>query len=169
MIAKTEIVAAEFHTNYIQLVKETEIEKALNKNTQQIFKFLKKIPHKKIDYAYAEGKWTIREILQHLIDAERVFTYRALRFARKDATPLPGFDENTWAIHSGASNRKWEELIKEFKAVRKSTEWIFHSFNDDQLRFAGEANGHPLNALGIGFIIPGHVAHHIRIIKERYL
>ncbi|MHA4811265.1 DinB family protein [Flavitalea flava] len=166
---KSEIISSPFHANYIQLIKETDILKGLEKNTTQIFKLLKKIPHKKIDYAYAEGKWTIREVVQHLIDAERVFGYRALSFSRKDSSPLPGFDENTWAVHAGAASRKWDELVKEYKSVRKSTEWLFHSFSEDQLRFAGEANGQPLNALAIGFIIPGHVAHHIKIIKERYL
>ena len=169
MVPRTAIITSEFSLNYIQLVKEEEIGKALEKNTQQFKKLLKKIPRKKFDYAYAEGKWTIKETLQHLIDSERVFNYRALRFARMDATPLVGFDENSFATHAGAANRKWEDLVEEFKAVRRSTELLFASFTDDQLTFAGVANERPQNALGIGFLIPGHTAHHMRIIKEKYL
>jgi hypothetical protein len=169
MIPRTELVAAEFYQGYIQNVKEDDFRKALEKNTRQFRKFLKKIPGKKIGHAYAEGKWTIQEMLQHIIDAERVFAYRALRFARKDSVALPGFDERQWTANSNAASRSWEDLIEEFRAVRKSTELFFDSLNDDQLKFTGTASGNPVNALALGFIIPGHVIHHMRIIKERYL
>jgi hypothetical protein len=169
MIPKSEIIPAEFYQSYLDLIKEEDIKSALKKNTRQFRKFLKKIPAKKIDYAYAPGKWTIREILQHVIDAERVFAYRALRFSRIDPTPLPGFDENTWAIHAGAASRRWEDLLEEFKSLRSSTEYLFNSLTEDQLKFVGEANGRPLNAFTLGFLVPGHAAHHMRIIKERYL
>jgi hypothetical protein len=169
MVPRSAIIAVDYQKAYIALVKEEEIGKALEKSTQQFKKLLKKIPRKKIDYAYAEGKWTIREMLQHIIDAERVFNYRALTFGRKDATPLPGFDENNWATQSGASHRKWEDLVEEFKAVRKASEALFASFSDDQLSFTGDANGHPLNTIALGFLIPGHLAHHMKILKERYL
>ncbi|MDP4259717.1 MAG: DinB family protein [Bacteroidota bacterium] len=170
MLSKSEIVAGEFYHRYIQNIEEGDINKNLKKNTRQFKKFLKEIPRKKVDRAYAEGKWTIREILQHLIDAERVFSYRALRFARKDGTPLPGFDENTWARTAGAAGRRsWDDLQEEFRAVRKSTEALFASMNDDQLQFVGEASGTAQNALALAYLIPGHVVHHIRVIKERYL
>lgn len=169
MVPRSAIVASDFNNTYIRLVKEDEIGKALEKNTQQFKKLLKKIPKKKIDHAYAEGKWTIREMLQHIIDTERVFAYRSLHAARKDATPLPGFDENSWTAHAGGANRKWEDLVEEFKIVRKSTELLFTSFSDEQLTFVGEASGSPFNALAFGFLIPGHVAHHMQILKERYL
>lgn len=169
MVPSSEAIAVDYQQAYIRLIKEEDVLDALKKNTKQFTKLLKKIPAKKIDRAYAEGKWTIREVLQHIIDAERVFTYRALRLSRADATPLPGFDENTWAVHAGAAGRKWDDLLGEFKAVRKSTEYLFASFTDDQLRFTGQVNGAPLNTIALGFLIPGHVAHHIRILKERYL
>jgi DinB superfamily len=169
MVPRSAIVASDFNNAYIQLTKEEEIGKALEKNTQQFRKLLKKIPKKKIDYAYAEGKWTIREMLQHIIDAERVFAYRALRAARRDSTPLPGFDENSWAAHAGVANRKWEDLVEEFKVLRRSTELLFATFSDEQLTFVGEASGSQFNALAMGFLIPGHVAHHMRILKEKYL
>jgi hypothetical protein len=169
MIPKTEMIVADFYQSYLDNIKEEEIGAALKKNTRQFRKLLKAIPRKKIDYAYAEGKWTIREMIQHVIDAERVFAYRALRFSRQDATPLPGFDEGPWAAHSGAAGRDWNDLLEEFKAVRKGTEYLFASLSEEQLRFVGDANGRPMNAFTLGFIIPGHVAHHIRILKERYL
>jgi hypothetical protein len=169
MIPKTEIIIAEFYQPYLDNIKEEDIGAALKKNTRQFRKLLKAIPRKKIDYAYADGKWTIREMIQHIIDSERVFAYRALRFSRHDATPLPGFEEKQWAAHDGGASRHWEDLLEEFKAVRKATEYLYSALSDDQLRFVGEANGRPLNAFTLGFIIPGHVAHHMRILKERYL
>lgn len=169
MIPKSEIIPAEFYQPYLDLIKEENIHKALEKNTRQFRKFLKKIPSKKIDHAYAEGKWTIREVLQHVIDAERVFGYRALRFSRLDATPLPGFDENNWAVHAGGASRHWDELLEEFKSLRSSSEYLFSALSEDQLRFTGQANGLPMNAFTLGFLIPGHAAHHMRILKERYL
>ncbi|MBK8312096.1 MAG: DinB family protein [Chitinophagaceae bacterium] len=111
----------------------------------------------------------MKEIIQHIIDAERVFTYRALRFARKDETPLPGFDENTYADNAKTGNRKWDDLLEEFNALRRSTEILFNSFDEDQLNATGLASGNPVSVLAIGFIIAGHVNHHISVIKERYL
>src|ERR1700729_2013688 len=127
MLPKTEIIVADFFKPYIANVKEGDPSKNLKKNTRQFKKFLKEIPRKKIDHTYAEGKWTIREMLQHIIDAERVFAYRALRLARRDATALPGFDENSWAAAVTAADRRWEDLVDEFKAVRKATEFLFDS------------------------------------------
>jgi hypothetical protein len=169
MIPKSELIKAETYQGYLDLVQENDFRDAIDKNTRQFKKLLQTIPRKKYDYAYAEGKWTLREVLQHIIDCERVFAYRALRFGRMDATPLPSFDEVLWGAHSGGSNRRWKDLLEEFNAVRESTKYLFDSFSDDQLRFAGEANGRPLNAFTIGFLIPGHVRHHMNIIRERYL
>ena len=100
MINRKEIQAPQFYQGYINSVKEDDLMEALTKNSRQFRKFLKQIPGKKINYAYAEGKWTVKELLQHIVDAERVFVYRALSFARKDSAPLPSFDENVWAIRS---------------------------------------------------------------------
>jgi uncharacterized damage-inducible protein DinB len=169
MVTRKDVIAAEFFQRYLNLVKEDDVVKALKKNTKQFRKLLDSIPRKKIDYAYAEGKWTIKQLLQHVIDAERVFTYRAMTFSRKDATPLPGFDENQWADNAQTNHRQWSDLVNEFKAVRKSTELLFESFTEDQLLSTGTASSQPANALAFGFICAGHALHHIRIIKERYL
>ncbi|HMI62780.1 MAG TPA: DinB family protein [Puia sp.] len=169
MIPKSEILPAEFYQGYINLIKEEDFREAIRRNTKQFRKFLEKIPRKKYDFAYAEGKWTIREMLQHIIDSERVFSYRALTFSRKDPSPLPGFDEGPWAAQAGGSTRRWKDLLEEFSAVRTATEYLFDALSDEQLRFTGNANGRSLNAFTLGFIIPGHVAHHMNILQERYL
>jgi hypothetical protein len=169
MISRKDIIAAEFFQRYVNMTEEPNVVKSITKNSRKFLKLIESIPKKKIDFAYAEGKWTIKELFQHIMDAERVFVYRALTFSRRDGTPLPGFDENSWTSHSGASKRDWKDLCKEFKALRSATEYLFESFTDEQLLATGTASGHPINVLALGFIISGHVEHHIKMIKERYL
>ena len=142
---------------------------AFKNQTPVLTKFFESIPKEKQNYAYAEGKWTIKEVLQHLIDGERIFCYRALRFARKDATPLPGFDENLFAETAKADKRNWDDLIEEFKAVRRSSELLFGSFDEEQLDASGISNNHSNYVLGFGYITVGHTLHHMKVIKERYL
>ncbi len=130
---------------------------------------LRQIPAARQGYRYAEGKWNIREVIQHIIDAERVFIYRSLCFARKDTTPLPSFDENLYAENSKSDKRKWKELWNEFMAVRLSTLLLFASFDDEQLGTTGTASGKEIQVLALGFIIAGHAKHHELILKEKYL
>jgi uncharacterized damage-inducible protein DinB len=169
MVNRKVITVPEFYTTYINALQEDGLQEALSNNTRRFRKLLKQIPRKKINYAYAEGKWTIKELLQHIIDAERVFIYRALTFARMDPTPLPGFDENTWAITAKAPKRKWNELVEEFKALRSANELFLNSLDEDQLRQTGSANNNSISVAGLAFVCAGHVAHHMRIIRERYL
>ena len=169
MPSKSDALAAEYYYNYINKAKDENVVKAIEKSGKSLRKLLKNIPKKKHDYAYAEGKWTIRELVQHMIDAERVFAYRALSFARKDATPLPSFDENAWASQSVANSRNWKDLITEFTALREASLSMFDSFSEDQLRSIGVASNKEVNVLALGYIIAGHVQHHIDIINERYL
>lgn len=159
----------EFYHNYISLVKEDEIMAAFTSGTGTMIQFLENIPANKTGYRYAENKWSIKEVLQHIIDGERVFSYRALRFARKDPTPLPGFEENEYALNSKSDKRKWNELLEEFKAVRKSSELLFASFDEEQLDAEGMSNDTSNYVLGMGYIIAGHGLHHMKVIKERYL
>ncbi len=158
-----------FYHNYILQVPEDELIPALNKNTEEMLAFFETIPEQKYDYRYAPGKWNIREILQHVIDGERVFSYRALRFARMDQTPLPGFDEKLFNEHGGGGMRAWNELVEEFSAVRKSTTCLFASFTPEQLEAEGVANDDRIYVMGIGFICAGHCYHHRNVIIERYL
>ena len=123
----------EFYHGYISKTKGDDVMAALRNSTRELFSLLKSIPPEKHDHRYAEGKWTIKEVVQHMIDAERVFAYRALRFARKDDTPLPGFDENLFAQTAKADRRNWNDLIEEFGALRQASEAMFTSFDDEQL------------------------------------
>lgn len=160
---------SDYFFRYIQLVDEGNIRQKLIEQRSKATDFLRSIDMSKLDYRYAEGKWTIKEVLQHIIDAERVFAYRALAFARQDTNALPSFDENKYAQNSHASSRKWEDLIAEFDFVRKSTELLFSSFTEEDLRSTGTASGNEISVLALGYIAVGHVTHHINIIKERYL
>ncbi len=169
MITRKDISVPEFYKGYINSVKEDDMMEALANNTRQFRKFLKHIPGKKINYANAEGKWTVKELLQHMIDAERVFCYRALSFARKDSAPLPSFDENVWAITAKAPKRKWNDLVDEFKALRAANIAFFASLDEEQLQQTGTANNNVMSVAALGFVCAGHVAHHMRIIRERYL
>jgi hypothetical protein len=169
MSSKIDALAADFYRNYIKKAPDENVVKAIEKNARNFRKLLKNIPKSKIDYAYDEGKWTIRELVQHVIDAERVFSYRATSIARKDATPLPSFDENTWAANAQAANRKWKDLIEEFRSLRAANQLLFSSLSEEQFRLIGTASNNQINVLALGFIIAGHVEHHIEIIKERYL
>lgn len=121
------------------------------------------------NFAYAEGKWTLKELLQHLIDAERIFAYRALRFSRKDYTQLPGWDEEEYAKCYFSSERTLKSLIDEFEAVRKSSVIFFENLNCSQLQESGVANGNEISVETIGKLIVGHNIHHLNIIAERYL
>ncbi|MGZ8557498.1 MAG: DinB family protein [Chitinophagaceae bacterium] len=158
-----------FYHNYINQVKEDDLAEAFDAQSASFIRFLETIPPDKHDYRYDEGKWTIKEVLQHITDAERIFSYRALRFARKDSTPLPGFDENLFAANSKAATRNWDKLLEEFKVVRRSSQLLFNLFDEEQLQTDGISSGSPNYVLAIGFIIIGHAMHHQKIIKERYL
>lgn len=169
MLTKQDAVAAPSFQHYMSRADDTDVVKAIRRSTKEFSKLLKSLPAKKRQYAYAEGKWTIQEVLQHIIDAERVFVYRALTFARRDATPLPGFDENSWAANVNKTKRKWKDLVEEFTILRAGTELFFASLTDEDLLFSGTANQHPVNALALGYLVAGHAKHHLAIIKERYL
>jgi hypothetical protein len=131
--------------------------------------FFESISEELSERKYAEGKWTIKEVLQHIIDAERVFAYRALCFARKEEHPLPSFDENNYAVNSNANDRDWRGLVAEFSTVRKSTEYLFNSFSKEAVDTIGRASDYTIGVSTLGFVIVGHVNHHIRIIQERYI
>ena len=158
-----------FYHNYINQVQGDDLASIFTRHQQDPISLLSTIPEEKWDYAYAQGKWTIKELVQHIIDAERIFCYRALCFARKDVTPLPGFDENTYAQYSKANKRTKLDLLAELSIVQKGSATLFASFDEEQLNATGTANQNPIYVLGIGFIIVGHTLHHLNILKERYL
>lgn len=154
---------------YIKLVEEDNIKTALKNQTTKAEKLFNTITEEQSLYKYAEGKWTIKEVLQHIIDAERVFTYRAMAFARKDKNSLPSFDENGYAKNSNANNRSWQKLIEGFLAVRKATEMLFNSFTEESLISTGIASNSKISVMALGYTTVGHAIHHINIVGERYL
>jgi len=158
-----------YYKPYIEALGEVDLLNELEHSFITFIDFLKTIPTEKLEYRYAEGKWTIKDIVQHLIDAERIFAYRALRIARKDQTPLPGFEENEYVETAFANNRTMEDLIEEFTIVRKATFSLFKTFTEEQLMQMGTASDKPVSVRAIGFITLGHQKHHEKIIKERYL
>ena len=127
------------------------------------------IPESKADYAYAEGKWTIKELILHLCDCERVFQYRALSFARMSSAPLPGFDHDAWVPASDAHLRTLPEIAAEYRSVRNSSITLFSSFSDRQLLQKGKANGLEMSVRALGFVAVGHELHHRKVMQERYL
>ena len=146
--------------NWLEEMKKT------GEKTVSLYSFL---AEDQSDFAYAEGKWTLKELLQHLIDAERIFAYRALRFARKDKTDLPGWDEEEYAQHYFPTERSTQNLVEEFETVRKSSTLFFENLNEIQLSGTGVANGNEISVENIGKLIVGHNIHHLNIIEERYL
>ncbi len=158
-----------FYHGYVNLVKEDDLLSAFRMQEAVIKEFLSSVPSDKYEYQYAPGKWTLKEMLQHLIDAERVFGYRELCFARNDSTPLPGFNENEYVNESFANKREWNDLVNELLVVRKSNELLFISLNEEQLNRSGIANNSSNYVLGWGYISIGHIAHHIQVMKQRYL
>jgi len=158
-----------FFHRYVNLVQEDEVSTALRNNTGAMFSFLEKIPEEKWSHRYVEGKWSIREIVQHLIDAERIFSYRALCISRGEKQSLPGFEENDYAAASEADRRSKEELLSEFRSVRDSTEKLFASFSEEQLHKTGVSNNNSISVDAIGFLTVGHGQHHLNVLQERYI
>jgi len=171
------MIASDLSTNEYSVFNATYIKAADNKTLldgliyglPQLVNFVKNLPAEKLEYRYAEGKWTIKDIVLHMMDTERIFAYRALRISRGDKTPLPGFEENDYVPFAFANSRSIESLLAEYENVRKATISFFESLNEDQLLFLGTASNTAISVRAIGFIITGHQNHHLRVISERYL
>lgn len=155
--------------NYINLTQTSDLLAALQADNENFAAFIKHIPAGKLDYRYAEGKWTIREIITHLTDAERIFAYRALRFARNDKTALPGFEENDYVPESNATHRSIESLLAEYSIVRQATIALLQSLSPDMLLRQGTASNYHISVRALGYTILGHTLHHQQIIRDRYL
>jgi len=159
----------EYFQRYISQVKEDSLKEAFKNQMPAAEAFLQTIGEEFSKRRYAEDKWTIKELLQHIIDAERVFNYRAMCIARKEEAALPSFDENNYAKNSNADSRSWHSLVEEFAALRKATEYLYNSFSDEALNSVGKASNYSISVSALGFITVGHVNHHLRIIQERYI
>lgn len=157
-----------YFDRYINLVADMELNAAL----QQSLDVAENFPMDKWkalgDKVYAPAKWTLKDIIQHVTDCERIFAYRALRFARKDSTKLPSFEENDFAAAANANARTLEDLVAELKLVRQSTILLFASFDEEMLQSAGSTFSNSATPLAIGFTIIGHQQHHLNVLEERY-
>ena len=162
-------VAPEFYRSYIERTGENDLITALENNLEESLLVFQLIPESKAEYAYAEGRWTVKELIQHLIDSERIFAYRSLRIGRGDKTPMPGFEQDDYVREAEDPARFLSDNLKEFKLVRKSTIALFESFPDRAWKNIGTANGGNFNLEGIGRAIVGHTRHHLRILESRYL
>lgn len=158
-----------YSEKYISLVKTENIFKELKDQIWQVQTVISNIPEEKEEYAYASGKWTIKEVFGHMIDAERVFGYRALCFSRKDKTPLPGFDENLYVENSNFKEQSLHDLAREFAVLRESNISMIKHFNEEKLNQLGNANGNDVSVRSIVFMIVGHVSHHLNVIQKKYL
>lgn len=159
----------EYFHKYISLVKEDSITQAIQSKSIETIQFFESVSESQAQYKYANDKWTIKELLQHVIDTERIFSFRTLAIARMEKIPLPGFDENNYAMNSHANDREWNNLVEEFADVRKSTISLIKSFNEHDYIKSGTINNYQISVLALLFVTVGHVLHHINIIKERYL
>jgi uncharacterized damage-inducible protein DinB len=162
----------EYHPNYqkyFDLIPKGDYMHVLVQNTIETVEFFDTIPPEKHDHRYAEGKWTIKEVLMHIIDTERVFAYRALAAARGDATPVYRMDEELYARNVNVSNRTMGDLISEFKTVRKATEFLFKNMTDEQSMRSCNVVAYPMSARAIGYFMIGHVLHHVGVVGVRYL
>jgi uncharacterized damage-inducible protein DinB len=159
----------EHFQNYVNQVEEDDIIKAYEKHSSSNIQFFAGISEQKSTFSYALGKWTVKEVLQHVIDTERVFCYRALAIARGEKNLLPGFDENIYASNSHANERSWSEIVEEYRTVCSATRCLIKSFSKEDYVKTGIASNHPISVLAMLFTIVGHAAHHVKILKERYL
>lgn len=159
-----------FNNTYISKVpKEMGLLDAFKKAEIDVLQFFKTIPEHKWDYKYAIGKWSIKEVFQHIIDTERIFTYRCFRIARHDKTPLAGFEQDDYISPSNAKNKSVEALLEEYKVVRQNAIVLLKSLNDEDFKFIGTSNGANLSARAAAFVILGHEIHHIEVLKALYL
>ena len=161
---------APFHETYLKQVPARGTARGLLKNTfkdaQQIFGSL---PEDMGDYAYEPGKWTIKQMIIHIIDAERVFAYRLLSFMRGDRIALPGFNQDVWMEQADVSHRTIKDLMKEWKAVRDNTLFLLQQCSEEQSKFIGTASNWKVSVRAYFFVIIGHQLHHMQVLRERYL
>lgn len=162
--------APEFYKTYLkELPENVDFFQLLTEESQKAITFYQNISQEKSTYKYAEDKWTIKDVLQHVIDTERIMCYRALRFARYDLQPLLGFDENRYASNAHANKRTWIGLLKEFNVLRQGTQAMFENFDKDDFAQKGTANNKEISVSALAFVVLGHEKHHRNIIQERYL
>ena len=160
---------APYYGTYVNAMPDGDVVAALSDQAEETFALLSGLSEQEGSYRYAPDKWTIRDLVQHLCDSERVFAYRALRFARGDETPLPGFDEKPWAAAARADRRPLSELAAELRDIRRTTLALIRSLDDEMLSRRGVASGNLMSVRALVWVIAGHERHHLGVLRERYL
>lgn len=160
---------AEFYAGYVALVEEADVVAALRNQSDEMRKLLADVSAEKENYRYAPGKWSVKELLGHLIDGERVFSYRALRISRGDETPLPGFEENEYVANSNFGDSNFGDLLEEFVLLRAANVLLFKNLTEEAWRRTGTASDAAVSVRALAFIMVGHVRHHANILRARYL
>jgi uncharacterized damage-inducible protein DinB len=158
----------EYYLSYVSEVPDGNLLVTLAAQADRTSALLAAVPEAKAGFRYAEGKWSIKEVIGHVADAERVFSYRALRIGRGDTTPLAGFDENAWVPFGEFDRRTLADLASELRAVRAATLALLGGFTPDAWLRMGTASGHPVSARALAWILTGHERHHVRVLEERY-
>jgi uncharacterized damage-inducible protein DinB len=158
-----------YYNTYISLVEDDSVLSILPAQPAELRTIFSDVPEEKGTFAYAVGKWTIKELLSHLIDAERIFAYRILRISRGDATPIEGFEQDGYIENSNANNRSFADLLEEFDLQRRSNMFMLNNLSDEAERRTGTASEKTISVRALTYIMAGHIRHHIRILNERYL
>ena len=160
---------APYYNSYIDFYEDENILQVLEDQVKSSELFFKNVTEEQENYSYAKDKWTVKEVLGHMIDVERIMAFRALSFARGEKQSLPGFEQDNYVAEADFSNRTLSDLFDEFRAVRKSNIILFKSFDEKVLNRRGNANGVDVTVLALVYIVAGHEKHHIQILKERYI
>lgn len=158
----------DFHVGYVGSAPDGDILETLEREGEAIIALLRSISAEAAGHSYAPGKWTVRELVAHVSDSERVFAYRALRFGRADPTPLAGFDQELWHPYSHAASRRWTDLVDELRVVRAASLHLFRSFEPEDWLRRGTASGVEVSVRALAWVVAGHELHHRRILRERY-
>jgi uncharacterized damage-inducible protein DinB len=159
---------ASFHITYVKHVPESDIIELLEQLKESTYNLFNNLDENKANYAYAEGKWTLKEVLGHMIDTERTFAYRVLYFSR-EFVELPGFDQDIYVNNANFDSRTIQDLAAEFKTTRESNLYLIRSLSDEQLNKKGIASGYLVSVRALVYIMAGHELHHLKIVKEIYL
>jgi hypothetical protein len=154
---------------YISRVPDGDIVETLRRQIPETVAFLRSIPASRLDYQYAPGKWTPRQIVGHLSDGERVFQYRAWRFSRADTTPVPGFEENLYVDNAPFQDVSMNDLIDEFEQLRNASVHMFRNMNEQAMSRRGSANGAEISVRALAWVMAGHETHHMQVLREKYL
>ncbi|TFG71175.1 MAG: DinB family protein [Flavobacteriales bacterium] len=158
-----------YYQTYIDKLGDVELMDMMQRQLDNFPEFILSLPKDKWNFAYSDNKWTIAEVILHVLDTERIFQYRALRFGRNDSTAIPGFDQDVYVPESNANSRSIESIVEEYRSVRNSSITLFASFDEGILKRSGMANGSNMSVAALGFIILGHQRHHRDVIRSRYL